>query len=224
MEDKRRRRKAAPILAVAGLGAALLLALATLGTLSGFTASINNSANSTASGTLLMEEDQGATVCTSTTGTGAVIGTNAGTCSTINKFGGSTTAVPGQIFSQTVTIKNVGTTNAGTFTLTPSACTQAANGSINGTATDLCAKVFITIQEVGATSCVYPANPTTACPATPTSSGTLTSLAGGGALSLGAMNAGASRDYKFTVMLDSAAGNTYQGLSASQPLLWSFAT
>jgi len=222
--DGNRPRRLTPAIILAGLAASLLLALATLGTLSGFTASINNDTNSIASGTLLMQEGDGVSTCLSTTGTGAVIGTNAGTCSSINKFGGSTTAVPGAQSSKTITISNVGTTAAGTFTLTPSACTQSANGATYGTASDFCSKVFVTIQQVGATACVFPADAAAACPASPTSAGTLTSLASAGALSLGAVNAGANRQYVFTVKLDAAVGNSYQGLAASQPLLWQFAS
>jgi hypothetical protein len=218
-----RRRRFAPILIAVGVAAALLLALGTSGALSGFTASINNSANTIGSGTLLMSETQGGTTCLSSAA-GTVTVANAGTCSTINKFGGATAIVPGgAVQTSTVTITNTGTAPANSFTLTPAGCNQVNNGTTNGTATDFCAKVNITVSDDTNTKCVYPAA-AVACAATPTSAGNLTGL-GTSAINLTAPLApGASRNFTFKLQLDSTATNAYQGLAANEALLWSFAS
>jgi hypothetical protein len=113
--------------------------------------------------------------------------------------------------STTVTIKNVGTAPAASFTLAPGTCTQS--GNVTGSATDLCTKLGLVLsQTVGATT-------TTITPA----GSTLTSLASGGALALAApVAAGTTVSFTFAVTLASSAGNTYQGLAASQPLVWTF--
>ncbi len=62
------------------------------GTLSGFTASINNTNNTAATGTLLMTETGVVGATGSCYSNGTALGapdSNAGTCATINKFGGS---------------------------------------------------------------------------------------------------------------------------------------
>jgi hypothetical protein len=192
---------------------AVVLALSMNTSLAAFTASITNSGNTAAAGTLIMQEQNaaGTTTCLSTDGTGGTVATNAATCATINKYGGSTTMVPGQTVSTTVSIKNVGTAPAASFTLAPGSCTQS--GNVTGSATDLCAKLGLVLtQTVGTTT------------TTITSAGsTLTSLASGGALTLAApVAAGATVTFTFAVTLASSAGNTYQGLVASQPLVWTF--
>ena len=63
-------------------------------------------------------------------------------------------------------------------------------------------------------------NPT---PDRPCSSSTLTSIGSGGALTLAApVAAGQTITYSFAVTLLSTVANTYQGLTASQPLVWTF--
>lgn len=205
----RRRRRFVPLVWLGSLGALVVVALAVSGTLSGFTASINNSNNTAGSGVLTMQEGDGTTTCLSTDSANSIT-TNAGTCSTINKFGGSTTMVPGDSVTKTITIKNTGTVNANVFSLTPGAtCTQSNNGSVNGTATDFCSKVNVKVDDTTGTSTnVY--------------DGTAAGLAGHTAFSLPAVAAGATRTFTFTVTLDSAAGNSYQGLAASLPLTWAF--
>ena len=208
-----RRGRLTPLALLTGVLGAVILALSMNTSLAAFTASITNSVNTAAAGTLIMQEQNaaGTTTCLSTDGAGNNVATNAATCATINKYGGSTTMVPGQTVSTTVTIKNVGTAPAASFTLAPGTCTQS--GNVTGSATDLCAKLGIVItQTVGTTN-------TTITPA----SSTLASLATGGTLTLTApVAAGATVSFTFAVTLASAAGNTYQGLAASQPLVWTF--
>lgn len=217
----RPRKHFSVALIVTGIAATAVLAASVSGTLSGFTASINNTANSVASGTLLLQENQGATTCLSTAG--FAIGANAGTCATINKYGGSVVAVPGTTSSSTVTLKNIGTAPASTFTLTAGACAAAANAAATpyaGTDTaGFCSKVDVTIEDdTGAATCIVPAA-VGACTA-PTSASTLTTLATASPVTLTTLAAGVSRTYKFTVMIDGSATNADQGLQASQSLTW----
>ncbi len=207
------RRRFTLVALLTGMLGVVVLALSMNSSLAAFTASITNSVNTAAMGTLIMEEKNaaGTVTCLSTDGTGNNVATNAATCATINKYGGSTTMVPGQTVSTTVTIKNVGTASATGFTLAPGTCTQS--GAVTGSATDLCAKLGVVIsQTVGSTT-------STVSPA----SSTLASLAAGGALTLSAPVApNASVSFTFAVTLAAASGNTYQGLAASQPLVWTF--
>ncbi|BDZ51954.1 hypothetical protein GCM10025867_41950 [Frondihabitans sucicola] len=208
---KAKRLRFAPLAIATGVLGAVLLSVSMSGTLSGFVASIQNTTNTAASGALTMQEqNSGATVTCSSTD-GGTVSTNTATCGGINKFGGSTTMVPGQTVTTPITIKNTGSVTANTFTLTPgTTCTQTANGALNGTATDLCAKMTVVITN------------TTASPNTTIYSGTLAGLASGGAISLPTVAAGATTGFSFAVTLASTAGNTYQGLAASLPLTWTY--
>ncbi|WP_144760899.1 hypothetical protein [Curtobacterium sp. 9128] len=205
-----KRLRFAPVALIAGIFAAVLLSLSLTGTLSGFAASITNSSNTAASGTLVMQEQNANASVTCLSTDGGSVSTNSATCSTINKFGGSTTMTPGVTVNTPITIKNTGTSAASTFTLTPGAtCTQSANGTQNGTATDLCSKMNLVITS-GSTT-VF--------------SGTLASFKGAAASAFtmpAAPAAGASVPFNFAVTLDSSAGNTYQGLAASVPMTWTF--
>ena len=182
------------------------------GTLAGFTASINNTTNTTASGSLVMQEQSSASTpvtCLSTDG--GTVSTNSATCSTINKFGGSTTMVPGQTVTTSVSIKNVGSAAAATFTITPTAlCAQSSVGTYSGNATDLCAKLSVVLTNTTTSQVVY--------------TGLLSAL-GTTALNITTPPAaGATNTFTFAVTLASSAGNSYQGLQASVPLTWTFAS
>jgi hypothetical protein len=204
---KTKRRRFAPVAITTGVLGVVLLSVSMTGTLSGFVASITNSVNTAASGVLSMQETNAAGTITCNSTDGGTISTNAATCATINKFGGSTTMVPGQSISTIVNIANTGTVAASTFTLTPGAtCTQGKNGTINGTATDFCSKLAVVIKQ--GTTTVF--------------TGTAASLAGASAITLTAPAAGVSSQFTFTTTLSTAADNTYQGESASLPLTWTF--
>ncbi len=207
------RRHLAPAALTAGVVASAALALATTGTLSAFTAQITNSANTVASGSLVMQETSGdgATTCLSTDTTGAANGvnTNAFSCTTINKYGGAI-LVPGASVSTTVAIKNAGNVPATTFTLAPGTCVQSVGPSANpsGNATDLCTKLSVAVTSGAAT--ITPAN------------STATSLAGTSITLATPVAPGETRSYTFAVSLASAVGNTYQNLRATQPLVGTF--
>ena len=204
------RGRLVPATVVSSVVASALAVLTLSGSLSGFAASITNSTNTAGTGTLVMQESNATGTVTCTSDSGGV-STNTATCAGINKFGGSTTMVPGTPIATTVDISNVGTVPANTFTLAPGgSCTQSDNGSVNGAATDLCSQMTVSIT-VGTST-------------TPVFSGTLAALA---ALSTPItlptpVAAGAKVPVTFTVELPSSAGNSYQGLQASLPLTWTF--
>jgi hypothetical protein len=195
------------------------------GTLASFDATVTNSSNTFQSGTLVLKDTVGATACLSSstgTGTTVVTDTNNNASCPADLFGSLTNQKPGGApGSITVVLKNDGTINAGTFTLTPGACSASQTGAYHGSNTaGFCGKLDVTVEDdSGTATCIFPAG-AGAC-AAPTSANTLASLASGGALTLsGAPAAGASKTYKFTIGLDSTAGNDMQGLTASMPVTW----
>src|ERR1700759_378487 len=98
-QHRRHRRRITPVFLVAGLVGATVLALATTGVLSGFTASITNNANTISTGTLIMQESGQSQTCLSTAAT-SHISTNAGVCATITKFGlANTLSIPGRTYT-----------------------------------------------------------------------------------------------------------------------------
>jgi hypothetical protein len=214
-----------PLVWAAGAVAAVLLGLTVTGTISGFTASITNTQNTTGSGTLLMQETNNAgTVSCYSNGVaaGSAVGaTNSNNCATINKLGGDQTGglnlAPGTAGTATIVkVKNAGTVDASQFTLTPASCTQSNNTGnaaviANGSATDFCTKVNVTIKQ-GSTTIF---------------AGTAAQLsAGSGATplpaNLGAVPSGTTVTLEFDVSLDSSATNAYQGLALSLPMTWQF--
>lgn len=198
-------------LVVTGAIASLLIGFTLTPAFAGIVASIQNSTNTATTGTLTMKETLNgtSTVCNSTDGGAS---TNSATCSTINKYGGAS-LVPGAAATETtIAIQNTGTLKATAFSLTPSNCTQTTVGTVSGNATDLCAKVNVTIKSGGTT--VF--------------TGTAASLQAGGQIDLLAklgktgINASESVPFTISVQLDSSATAAYQGLQLSQPLTWTF--
>ena len=212
---KQKRAHFAPLAIAVGLASAALLGLSTTGTLSAFVASIYNNANTAASGSVVMTET---TSSGSTTSCTSGISTTAVTCA-INKFGGSTTMVPGSSVATTINIANTGSGAVGTFTLVSgtaggATCAVSANGSNNGTATDanVCAKFNLTIAS-GSTTLFTGTLASFAARTTAISLNSLIPTAGG-----------ASVPFTFTVSLDSSADNTYEGKTASVPMTWAFSS
>ena len=222
---------------LAGLIAALV-AVAALSstaaiTFAGFSAQIVNNANTFSSGTMQLEENQGATFCYSTgSGAGGPVGTNSANCS-INKLTGTLSQVPGGTpLSTSITMTNNGTIGATLDSLVFAACSAAAASNANGyVGTDtsgFCGKVDFEVS-LGTTAagnhCLIPAS-TSPCPTTPANTATLASV-GGTTINnstatepLTLLAAGASQAYTFTVMLDTSATNADQGLTASQTMTW----
>ena len=213
-----RARRRAPLVVVAGLLGALAMSLAMTGSMSAFVATIVNTTDTGAAGSVVLREADadGSTTCSSTDS--ATVSSNASTCSTINKYGGSRTMVPSNAAGTsnavvtTVTFRNTGSAPASSFTLSVGACTQSRNGTVNGSATDLCSKLRGTISSgstvLGSASLAEAAGVTFALPPSMVpASGSATTV-----------------PITFTVLLDNSADNTYQGLSASQPITWTLSS
>jgi hypothetical protein len=210
------------VLFVGGLSS-LLLAGTTIYALGGFTATIANTGPGFASGTILLQENQGVNTCLSSAA--GAITTNSGTCATINLFGTSN-ADPGTLNTTSVSFENIGTINASTFTLTPAGCTQAHNAATSpyyGSDASFCSLVDITIENdtvPGSPVCVFPAG-NGACPS-PSNSNTLSSL-GVTPISLGSLASGATDTFTINAELDPSATNADQGLAANDNITWELA-
>jgi len=215
----------------AGLVAALAAVLATASvSFAGFSAQIVNSNNTFSAGTMQLQETSGAINCYSTgSGSGGTVGTNSATCATINKLVGTLDQVPaGSPLTTTITMKNNGTIAATLESLGFGSCTAAAasdaNAYVGSDTAGFCGKVDFSVGISG--KCLYPANAAASCPATPTSSGTLSGAATLGSITqastpgMTVLAAGATQAYTFTVMLDSSATNADQGLAASMQMTW----
>src|SRR5579875_2913926 len=97
------------------------------------------------------------------------------------------------------------------------------NGYVGTDTSGFCAKVDLSIGISG--KCIYPPNPSAACPGVPTNVGNLAAVAGAtfnqqSTPPLPLLAAGASQAYTFTVMLDPSATNADQGLTASMTMTW----
>ena len=222
VDPPERRRRFILLIVVAGLVGAAVMSLAMTNTLSAFVASITNSNDTAATGSIVLQETgaTGTAACNSTDGTGGSVSTNAyATCTTFNKYGGNTTMVPsnaaGTTNTQTTTVnfKNTGSIAASSFTMAFGACTQSTNGASNGSATDFCTKLHVKVVS-GATT--VQADTTAAALAN-------TTVALPAAL-IPAASSGTTIPFTFTTYIDSSAGNTYQGLQASQPITWTLST
>ena len=217
------------IMAIMGCGLLATAALSLTGftALGGFSATVENNAGSTGSGTLLLQEGVGSTICistgTGTTSSTAITGNDNATCP-IDLFNDSNLD-PGATESTTVTLTNPGTLTGSSLALDPGTCTQSDNSSPGGTSntyygtdTDFCGELDVTIEDDGTSTCVFPASGSP-CGA-PSSSGTLDSLAGADQTGLPGLGAGDSTTYTVTIGLDSGATNADQGLLATVPLTW----
>ncbi|MCU1529215.1 MAG: hypothetical protein JWP75_2978 [Frondihabitans sp.] len=210
---KAKRLRFTPIAIVTGVVGAALLTVSMTGTLSGFVASITNNSNTGTSGSIVMQEKTtGGTPVTCLSTDGGTASTNTSTCSTINKFG-SALLTPGNSNVTSITIADLGSVAPGTFTLsTGTPCVQTSVGTYSGTAIDYCSKVNVVITS-GATT-VF--------------SGTALSLGAATASSftmpavLPTANDATSTPFTITATLAAASGNTYQGLQASVPMIWTF--
>jgi hypothetical protein len=223
---RRRRRRFVPVVWIASLVALGVAALGVTGSLSGFTASIDNNANAAGTGSVVMKEVSGATTCYSTA-TGSSISTNASTCPTIDKLGGNLTMEPGTASESTVpvTITDIGTSPVTTsFTLTPGGCTASANGTPAGSDTaGFCGEVDVAIWDSTDGVCVVgPSGANSAGTCVPSSANTLASL-GSTPLSLSVpVAAGGSKTFSILTEIDPGATNADMNLQAADSLTWTF--
>lgn len=216
-KDRARRRVGSGALLWSASGfAAVLLFLSTNGTLSSWTAAVignNTNTVATAAAVILQEVGPSAT-CLSSSGAG-----NSFTCSTINKYGGTTTPLsPGANQVTDVVFSNVGSSAASSFVLTTGSCTQNPTaGSGSPAAANVCTNGDLTVAISCSNGATYSAGSAWsdlvyAAGAPGSISGTLTHTA--------TIAASASFTCRFTVALGAGASVLDQGITASQPLTW----
>ncbi|MFL6154532.1 MAG: hypothetical protein ACJ72D_00455 [Marmoricola sp.] len=196
--------------------AAVVLTLGVSGTLSSWTSAvISNDTNTvaTASAVILKEVGPSAT-CFSSSGA-----SNSYTCSSVNKYGGTSSPLsPGGNQVTDVVFSNVGSASASTFVLAAGSCSQNPTaGSGTPPAANVCTSGDLTVAiscSNGATyasgsawtDLVYAAGAPGSVPGTLTHTATLA--------------AGASFTCRFTVALSASASVLAQGITASQALTW----
>ena len=219
-----KQRRFIQLIVAAGLVGAVVMSLAMTNTLSAFVATITNSNDTAATGAVVLQETgaTGPAACNSTDNN-TINNNSYATCTTFNKYGGSTTMVPSNAAGTTntattvVNFKNTGSSPATSFTMAFGACGQINNGTTNnGSATDFCSKLHVKVTS-GATTVVpdtTAANLALPANATVPLTGALIPTA----------NSGSTVPFTFTTYVDTSAGNTYQGLQASQPITWTLSS
>src|SRR3954452_20506330 len=216
-ERRRGTRRGGALLWGGGAVAALLLVLSTSGTLSSWTAAVltkDTNTVATASAVILKEVGPTAATCLSSSGVG-----NSFTCSTINKYGGTSSPLsPGGNQVTDVVFTNVGASAASSFVLGTGSCSQTPTaGSGSPAAANVCTNGDLTVAISCSNGASYSAGSAwsdlvqtavapSSIPATLTHTATLAS--------------GASFTCRFTVALGAAAGVLDQGITASQALAW----
>lgn len=199
--------------------AAALLTLGVNGTLSDWTSAVvTNGTNTVATTTAVILQEVGpdgtaghvSQTCRSSDGAA-----NAATCTTINKYGGTTSPLaPGGSQVSDVVFTNLGAADASSFVLTPGTCTSSPSSGTptpnNLCTTDLTVAVSCSSgasYSAGAawTDLVYAAGAAASLP-------TLTHTPG--------LASGASATCRFTVALPAGASVLDQGVTVSQPLSW----
>lgn len=208
-------------LALVGVGA---LGASSVTALGAFNAVISGNGTFTA-GSIVLEEagtEPSSATCYSTGASGTSFSSNSYSCSTIDAFGAPTGQVPGSAATtQQLTFTNVGSADAGSFTMLPGACSAAGSGSYYGNDTaGFCSHVDITIGNSARTTCYYPAQ-AGACPSL-SNTYTLASLASAGSTTIGSgLHAGASDVILVTTELDATAVTSEDmGLQATQGFTW----
>lgn len=199
--------------------AAALLTLGVDGTLSDWTSAVlTNGTNTVATTTAVILQEVGpdgtaghaTQTCRSSDGAA-----NSATCTTINKYGGTTSPLaPGGSQVSDVVFTNLGAADASSFVLTPGTCTSSPSSGTptpnNLCTTDLtvalgCSSGSSYTSGAAWTDLVYAAGAAGSMP-------TLTHTPG--------LASGASATCRFTVALPAGASVLDQGVTVSQPLSW----
>lgn len=206
------------------LAAVILAMLAPLSgvTLASINAQASNPSNVFAIGSVVLNNrTPSGTTCISAAGDGGQ--TANGQCGAIFTV---SNARPGTSASGRLTVRNAGTVPVSQFLLwAPSACaTSSPANTIHGGG-DLCQQTELTIHDDSHDRCYFPDNRDGPC--TLRADGTMGSFATrhapGSALSLSPTGLGSGLTYTFTVALDPATGNDYQGRLATLDFTWEIA-
>jgi hypothetical protein len=213
MNSNRRRQTA---LWGSGAVAAVVLVLGVSGTLSSWTSAvIGNDTNTVATAdAVILREVSGANTCLSSSGAA-----NSYTCSTINKYGGTSSPLaPGGSQSTDVVFSNVGSASASSFVLTTGSCSQTPTaGTGTPPAANVCTSGELTVAVSCSSGSAYSAGSAwvdlvSAAGAPGSIAGTLTHTA--------TLAPGSSFTCRFTIALSGSASVLAQGITASQPLTW----
>lgn len=200
-----------------GAVAALVMTLGVTGTLSSWTqAIITNDTNTVATaGAPILKEASGATTCYSSSSS-----TNSSTCSTINKYGGTSTPLaPGTNQTVDVTFTDVGSIAGSSFVLAPAACTQnPVAGSGSPAANNVCTNADLTVAASCSNGSTYSAG--SAWTDLVFAAGSPSAFAGTTYTHAAGIAAGASATCRFTVSLIPGAGILSQGITVSQVMSW----
>lgn len=215
MAENARRRRFAPAAIIAGSVGAIALSLSLTGALSGFVATITNSNNTVAAASMAITETGGnpSATCNSFDATS--------NCSTINKYGGTTTPlVPGGASqTTTVTFKNTGTVPVSSATLVGGTCSASVLSGVSGAVTpspaptatnNLCSVMNIVVYAGSNAS------------GTAIYNGSAAGFQGGSNNLNLTLAAGASQAYTFVASLPANATTAVQGQQISQPMTWTF--
>jgi hypothetical protein len=216
------------LFAVAAFGGAATAVSA--GTFASFSASTTNAGSTFATGTLVLSNQKNtATACLSTGG-GSTDSNANGSC---DQLFAASVQKPGDSAFVDLTLNNAGSINASGLTAhANAACANANTGTYSGTG-DLCAALQVYVQEytsaanrtAGTTTggtCHYGGGTATACAFDATKTAAAFP-ASGSPLSMGAMNAGATRYFRIYAQIPSSAGNDVQGRQATFGFTWSMA-
>lgn len=224
------RRRLTPVALAAGLIGSAILGFGATGTFSALTATVTNTNDTAGTGTIVMQETDGNSTqtgsCRSDSGSG-----NSTTCAAFNKYGGSTSLLPGSGTStSTIRIFNVGTLPARQFTITPLTCSVPAANNPAGTTGNICDYLTLTltctVTSAGSSAAAVQVYDGTK------SAASLSKIAANGALDLrtakactpppGPAGGNSYTTFNFSVTLDSSAGNDIQGQTATQQIQWQF--
>ena len=203
-----RRRLTLPALTAGAVGS-VAIAASMGASLSGLTATITNSTNTSSSATIAVQETSGGATCNSYD--------SSANCEAINKYGGmATPLVPGGSKSTTVTFKNTGQVAVGTSTLSQVGCQAFSTAAVGATtptspntsAGNLCSVLQVAVYKGADSSTTALYNGSVA--------GFTTTL------NLGTLAGNATQSYTFVVTLPSSATTATQGQYVTQPLYWYF--
>jgi hypothetical protein len=216
------------LFAIAAVGGAATAVGA--GTFASFTASTTNAGSTFATGTLVLSNQKNtATACLSTGGGS----TDSNANSACDGLFSASVQKPGDTAFVDVTLNNGGSINASALTgYRNAACANANVGSYSGTG-DLCGALQLYVQEYTSASnrtnnttaggtCHYGGGTASVC-AFDASKTVAAFPASGSPITMGSLDAGASRYLRVHVQIPSSAGNEMQGRQATFGFTWAIA-